>query len=85
MLGVAFEMSRANTPNLWRRYLTLLLDGWRATERPPLPMAAPTFGSLDDVIEAGYGKQPIDRAGRRPSSRCQPVADASTDAAVQHE
>jgi AcrR family transcriptional regulator len=55
MLGVVFEMSRGDRPGLWRRYLALTLDGLRATDRPPLPVAAPRFGSLDDVIAAGKG------------------------------
>jgi hypothetical protein len=37
----------------WRRYLVFLLDGLRATDRPPLPGVAPSFASLDDVIAVG--------------------------------
>lgn len=44
----------------WRRYLAMLLDGLRATDRPALPGAAPVFGELDDVIIA---------AGRKPGRR----------------
>jgi hypothetical protein len=33
MLGVVFEMSRGDTPQLWRRDLALMLDGLRATSR----------------------------------------------------
>jgi hypothetical protein len=48
-------MSRGDRPDLWRRYLALILDGLLATDRPSLPASAPTFGSLDDVIAAGKG------------------------------
>ena len=53
MLGPVFELSQATGTDLWRRYLALLLDGLRAADRPPLPVAAPTFSSLDDVIAVG--------------------------------
>lgn len=44
MLGVAGAA--------WPRYLTLLLDGLRATDRGQLPCPAPAFAALDDVIAA---------------------------------
>jgi AcrR family transcriptional regulator len=53
MLGPVLDLSLRTGTDLWRRYLTLLLDGLRATDRPPLPVPAPAFGSLDDVIAAG--------------------------------
>lgn len=40
LLGAAFELS-TTTPDLWKRYLALLLDGLRAIDRPELPVAAP--------------------------------------------
>ncbi|MCU1361744.1 MAG: TetR family transcriptional regulator [Ilumatobacteraceae bacterium] len=55
MLGVVFDMSRGQTPDPWRRYLALMLDGLRARNRAALPVAPPAFGSLDDVIAAGKG------------------------------
>ncbi len=58
MLGVVFEMSRGGTPDLWRRYLALMLDGLRTNARPLLPISAPAFGSLDDVIAAGKSTAP---------------------------
>lgn len=45
MLGVTF----AGTDH-WRRYLALLLDGLRAGDHPELPVSAPSFATLDDVI-----------------------------------
>ena len=45
MLGVTF----AGTDH-WRRYLALLLDGLRAADHPELPVPAPPFATLDDVI-----------------------------------
>jgi AcrR family transcriptional regulator len=65
MLGVAFEMSHGETPDLWRRYLALMLDGLRATDRPPLPAPPPIFGSLDDVIAAGKNPSDVGRPRRR--------------------
>ena len=53
MLGVVFDMGSTAAPDLWRRYLTLLLDGLRATDRPKLPVAAPKFDSLDDMVAVG--------------------------------
>ena len=44
MLGVTFFTET------WRRYLALLLDGLRATERPELPCPPTAFATLDDVI-----------------------------------
>lgn len=57
MLGPVFPMSGGPDGDLWWRYLALLLDGLRATDRPALAVGAPTFVSLDDMIAAG---QPID-------------------------
>lgn len=53
MLGPAFEMSRAASTELWRRYLALMLDGLRATDRPELPVAAPGPEHLDAILFAG--------------------------------
>jgi AcrR family transcriptional regulator len=53
MLGVAFDMSRGATPDLWRRYLAMMLDGLRADTGNRLPVTVPAFGSLDDVIAVG--------------------------------
>ena len=47
MLGSAFSTGT------WRRYLALLLDGLRATDRPELPCPPPPFATLDDVIAVG--------------------------------
>ncbi len=52
MLGPLFD-GPATPPDLWRRYLALLLDGLRAVERPELPVEPPAFGSLDDMVAAG--------------------------------
>lgn len=44
MVGVAFSTGT------WRRYLALLLDGLRTTDKPELPCPPPVFATLDDVI-----------------------------------
>jgi AcrR family transcriptional regulator len=53
LLGPAFEMSRSIDDTLWRRYLALLLDGLRATDRPPLPGPPPPEGSVAVILGAG--------------------------------
>jgi len=50
MLGAAYDLPDTSAGPPWRRYLAVLLDGLRASERAPLPLPAPTFASLDDVI-----------------------------------
>lgn len=37
MLDAVYRLNE-ESPELWRRYLAMLLDGLRATERPPLPV-----------------------------------------------
>jgi hypothetical protein len=51
MLGGTF----AGTDH-WRRHLALLLDGLRSTNRPELPGAAPSFATLDDVIDVSKAR-----------------------------
>jgi len=53
LLGPAFEMSRTTSPELWRRYLALILDGFRATDRPELPGPPPPLAALDTILKAG--------------------------------
>jgi AcrR family transcriptional regulator len=53
LLGPAFEMSRTTSPDLWRRYLALILDGLRAGDRPALPSPAPPLAALDAILKAG--------------------------------
>jgi AcrR family transcriptional regulator len=56
LLGPAFAMSRSTgSPELWRRYLWLILDGLRATDRPALPVQAPPVTALPLIL--GTGKQ----------------------------
>jgi AcrR family transcriptional regulator len=57
MLGVAYDMSAATHPDLWRRYLALLLDGLRATDRPPLPAGALPLDLLDVALAAAKPRQ----------------------------
>lgn len=53
LLGPAFEMSRSTSPELWRRYLALILDGLRATDRPGLPESPPPLAALAAILKAG--------------------------------
>jgi AcrR family transcriptional regulator len=49
LLGPAYEMPG----DLWRRYLALVLDGLRATDRPALPVPPPPADALDTILKAG--------------------------------
>ncbi len=53
MLGPAFAMSRTIAPDLWRRYLALMLDALRPTNGPPLPVAPPPPESLSTILSTG--------------------------------
>ena len=53
LMGPAFEMSRTTTPELWRRYLALILDGFRAVDRPELPVPPPPATALGAILKAG--------------------------------
>jgi AcrR family transcriptional regulator len=53
LLGPAYEMTRDVSPELWRRYLALILDGLRATDRPALPVPPPPAAALDTILKAG--------------------------------
>lgn len=53
MLGALIDASQSVEPNLWRRYLALLLDGMRAHGRPPaskLEVAPVDWSELDRVL-----------------------------------
>jgi AcrR family transcriptional regulator len=52
MLGVVYDMGATMAPELWRRYLALILDGLRAGDRPPLPGPALTETQLDAAMAA---------------------------------
>ncbi len=52
MLGVVYDMASPSSPELWRRYLALLLDGLRATDRPPLPAPPLLESELDEAMAA---------------------------------
>jgi hypothetical protein len=54
MLGPVFDLSRATSLDLWRRYLTLLLDGLRPSlAAAVLPVPPPPVELLDAVLKAG--------------------------------
>ena len=57
MLGAACEMSRATGSDLWRRYLALVLDGLRATDRPALPAPPPPVEALPAILRAGKNRR----------------------------
>jgi AcrR family transcriptional regulator len=53
MMGPAYELSRRIEPGLWRRYLQLMLDGLRATDRPALEVSAPPLDAVEAIIAVG--------------------------------
>lgn len=52
MLTAIIEYAGEVSPDLWRRYLALVLDGLRAQHTPMVP-AALTLGQLDGVMARG--------------------------------
>jgi AcrR family transcriptional regulator len=53
MLNSIYRMNDAN-PDLWRRYLTLILDGLRATDRPTLPVPALDAEAFTSALRSGH-------------------------------
>ncbi|MDT5189524.1 MAG: hypothetical protein QOI28_1775 [Mycobacterium sp.] len=53
MMGPAYEMTRRIGPRLWQRYLHLMLDGLRATDRPALEVPAPPLDAVEAIITVG--------------------------------
>ncbi|WP_432890679.1 TetR/AcrR family transcriptional regulator [Kribbella sp. CA-245084] len=51
MLGPAFAMSRAIDPDLWRRYLALMLDALKPTDSR-LPIGPPPAEALDAILRS---------------------------------
>jgi hypothetical protein len=53
MLGAILDASQAVLPELWRRYLALVLDGMRADRaHQPLPVGPVDLDQLDGVMRA---------------------------------
>jgi AcrR family transcriptional regulator len=52
MLNSVYGMSD-ESPELWRRYLALMLDGLRAIDRPALPIPALDVASFKTALTAG--------------------------------
>lgn len=51
MVGAVMEDARHIDPNLWRRALALVLDGYRVGEHPdPLPGRTPTTDQIEQVL-----------------------------------
>ncbi len=55
LLGPAYAMGRTVHPEVWRRYLVLLLDGLRAEGRTILPGPPPAAADIPALL--GTGKQ----------------------------
>ena len=66
MLDVAFEMSTPAAPDMWRRCLTMLLDGVRARDRPAMPGRVPVLNTLDDLVAVGKARR------SRTADECRP-------------
>lgn len=52
MLVPVFDMGSVTSTQLWRRYLALLLDGLRATDRPTLPVGPVPIESIGAALSA---------------------------------
>lgn len=52
MVGAVMERARHIDPDLWRRALALVLDGYRAADarRDPLPGATPTTDQIEQIL-----------------------------------
>jgi AcrR family transcriptional regulator len=50
MMRTVIDLTPPTKPELWRRYLTFLLDGLRATSRPPAPVTGLTREEFDSFI-----------------------------------
>ncbi|WP_321949661.1 TetR/AcrR family transcriptional regulator [Burkholderia cenocepacia] len=50
MMRTVIDLSPASKPDLWRRYLTFLLDGMRAVDRPPVSVGGLTQEEFDMFI-----------------------------------
>ncbi|SDD61116.1 TetR/AcrR family transcriptional regulator [Actinokineospora iranica] len=58
MVAATAEMTRTLDPDLWRRYLALLLDGIRAGATTPLPGPTPTHAEMQTVMHCSSSRQP---------------------------
>jgi AcrR family transcriptional regulator len=60
MLGVVIDAAHDVAPQLWRRYLDIVLQGLRANPGPPAPLAppAPTAEQMDEVLVASWNARP---------------------------
>jgi AcrR family transcriptional regulator len=56
MLGLVIDAAHDVSPELWRRYLGIILQGLRASPGPPAPLAPPalTEERLDEVLVASW-------------------------------
>jgi AcrR family transcriptional regulator len=50
MLGAVMDRARDVEPELWRRYLALLIDGLRPTAPAPLPVGALSVDQIETVM-----------------------------------
>lgn len=57
MLGSIVDATRDAAPDLWRRYLALVLDGIRPTATTPLPREALDPDLVPEVMRCGFASQ----------------------------
>jgi AcrR family transcriptional regulator len=60
MLGLVIDMAHDVAPELWRRYLAIILQGLRANPAPPTPLTPPALSPerMDDVLVASWNTRP---------------------------
>ncbi len=56
MLGLVIDTAHDVEPELWRRYLAIVLQGLRANPGPPAPLAPPALSPerMDEVLVASW-------------------------------
>jgi AcrR family transcriptional regulator len=58
LLMLVSSMTTPEQPDLWRRYLALLLEGLRASpDQPPLPLAAPADEAMHELMCNLHGRR----------------------------
>jgi hypothetical protein len=57
MLGAVMDRARDVEPELWRRYLGLVLDGLRPAAATPLPVGPLSTDQLDTVMRTPLGRR----------------------------
>jgi AcrR family transcriptional regulator len=58
IVSSAAELTAPHAPELWRRYLALVLDGLRTPDPHPLPQPGLSLDELDGLVRKARGRAP---------------------------